>query len=245
MRQIGLMRGIGLVLYVAVLGTARGYADTVSYTGTLANPEDSFFTTVSVAAGGSLTLQTFGFGGGLNAAGATFRAGGFDPFVGLFEGTGDGAVFVDGTSDILTNYTPGCPPAGTVAVGSIAGLCGDVVLSFSSLAAGTYTVLLTDGDYLPAAVFEDSGTLGDGFFDLSGGAFQTCVDENNCNTDTANWALDISTSTNSAPPAVPEPSSVELAGSGALFIVAWMYRRDKRTVHKAKGGMRRCEFQGQ
>jgi hypothetical protein len=213
---------------VADLGAAHAYADTVSYTGTLANPQDSFVTTVNVAAGGAVTLQTYGFGGGVNAAGATIAAGGFDPFVGLFSGTGDSAVFVDGTSDILTNFSPGCPPAGTVTIGSFAGQCGDVNFQFSGLSAGTYTVLLTDGDYLPYALFEDSGTLGDGFLDLTAGVFQTCVDQDNCNNDTANWALDVTAGAGSSTPAAtPEPPSLELAGIGVVGIVAWMYGRNK------------------
>ena len=41
----------------------------------------------------------------------------FDPFVGLFQGTGPTALFLDGTADKLTNFTsepPACPPAGLV-----------------------------------------------------------------------------------------------------------------------------------
>ncbi len=238
MTQVGWVGRIALAICVAGGGAACGYADTVSYTGTLANAEDSFTMTVSVAAGGSLTLQTYGFGGGVNAAGTPIAAGGFDPFVGLFQGTGDGAVFVDGTSDILTNYTPGCPPAGAVMLGGSAA-CGDVNMQFTGLAAGTYTVLLSDGEYIPFATFEGpGGTLGDGFVDFTAGVFQTCDTNGNCNNDTANWALDVTTGESSVPPSVPEPPSVELAGSGALFIVAWMYRRDKRAMSKAKGGMR-------
>jgi hypothetical protein len=223
---------IAVLMFVVFWGAGPARADTVSYTGTLVNPEDSFATTVSVAGGGSVTLQTYGFGGGVNAAGTAIAPGGFDPFVGLFSGTGDSAVFVDGTSDILTNYTPGCPPAGTVTIGSFPGQCGDVALSFSGLAAGTYTVLLTDAAYLPAAVFEGSPAfLGDGFIDLTGGVFQTCVDENNCNTDTSNWALDVTVGSGSTtPPAVPEPPSVELAALGMVFVACWMYRRNREIV---------------
>ncbi|HEY4009497.1 MAG TPA: DVUA0089 family protein [Acidobacteriaceae bacterium] len=227
-----------LVLGAMVWGQARGHADTVSYTGTLANPEDTFSTTVTLTASGTVTLQTYGFGGGVNAAGTTIAPGGFDAFVGLFSGTGDGAVFVDGTSDILTNYMPGCPPAGTATIGSVGGQCGDVTLELTGLSAGTYTVLLTDAAYLPAAVYEIGGTLGDGFFDLTGGAFQTCVDENNCNTDTADWALDVTTGAGSGgttPGPVPEPPSVELAGMGMLLVTAWMYRRQRQELNEVKG----------
>jgi hypothetical protein len=231
------MRGIVALVGTVIIGwAAAGFADTVSYTGTLAGPEDSFTTTVNVAGDGTVTLQTYGFGGGVNGAGSTIAAGGFDPFVGLFSGTGDGAVFVDGTSDILTNYTPGCPPAGTVTIGSVPGQCGDVNLQFTGLAAGTYTVVLSDGAYLPAALFEDpGGTLGDDFFDLTGGAFQTCYDADNCNDDTANWALDVTTAGASVAPPVPEPPSLELAGMGVVLIVVWMYRNN--STDETKGGV--------
>ena len=199
-------------------------AETVSYTGILANTEDSFSVAVNVGVNSTVTLQTYGFGGGVNAAGTTIAPGGFDPFVGFFSGTGDTALFIGGTSDLLTNDTPGCPPAGTVAVGSVPGQCGDVGLSFSGLQAGTYTVLLTDGEYLPSAVFENSPAfLGDGFIDLTGGAFQTCVDGENCNTDTAAWALDVTGAEGSVASPVPEPTSLDLVGTGGIILVAaWL-----------------------
>jgi hypothetical protein len=223
-----------------ILGAESGVcaADTISQTGTLASPEDTVLIPIVLTSAGDVTLQTFGFGGGVNGAGTIIAPGGFDPFVGLFSGAGDGAVFVDGTSDILTNYTPGCPPAGTVTLGGAA-TCGDVNMQFTGLAAGTYTVLLSDGEYIPFATFEGpGGTLGDGFVDFTAGVFQTCDTNGDCNDDTANWALDITTSASTTPPPVPEPPSMELAGSGALFIAAWIYRRDKRVVSKAKGGIR-------
>ena len=238
MRRVGLVGRIALAVCVAGGGAAHGYADTVSYTGTLANSEDSFTATVSVADGGSVTLQTYGFGGGVNAAGTAIAAGGFDPFVGLFSGTGEGAVFVDGTSDILTNYSPGCPPAGTVRLGGSA-ICGDVNMQFTGLAAGTYTVLLSDGENIPLATFEGpGGTLGDGFVDFTAGVFQTCDTNGNCNTDTANWALDITTSAGTTPPPVPEPPSAELAGTAVALATAWMYRRDRRANNWIQGGSR-------
>jgi hypothetical protein len=226
------------VIALAASAWVCGSAETISDTGTLANPEDTVLINFSLISDGSVTLQTYGFGGGTNAAGTVIAPGGFDPFVGLFSGTGSSAVFLNGTSDILTNYSPGCPPAGTVTIGSIPGQCGDVNLQFSGLAAGDYTVLLTDAAYLPYAVFEDSGTLGDGFVDLTGGVFQTCYDANDCNTDTANWALDITTSGSAAAPPVPEPPSMELVGIAVALAGAWMYRRDKRVSSWIQGGSR-------
>jgi hypothetical protein len=226
----GLLRCAAVVVGLTVAVAVSSSAATISETGTLLNPEDTALMQLTLTAEGSVTLQTYGFGGGTNAGGSAISAGGFDAVVGLFSGSGDGAVFLNGTSDILSTYSPGCPPAGTVTVGSVAGQCGDVNLQFADLTAGTYTVLLSDAAYLPNAVFEDSpGYLGDGFTDLTGGVFQTCVDASDCNTDTANWALDITTSEASLPPsAVPEPPSSVLAGFGVALMAAWSWCKNRR-----------------
>jgi hypothetical protein len=186
-----------------------------SFTGTLTSPDtdpgDIAFFTVSIAVPENIALQTYGFGGGVNGAGNTISAGGFDPFVGLFEGTGATALFLDGTADNLSNYMSepsACPPAGLVTIGSVSGQCGDVNLEFTGLAAGTYTVLLSDADLVPSAVYETVGYLGDGFSDLTGGAlpFQTCYDLSDCNTDTPQFAIDIATSGDAVVTA-PEPGT--------------------------------------
>jgi len=88
------------------------------------------------ATSGTITLQAYSFGRGQNAAGTKIPSVGFDPFVGLFSATGPGAVFIDGTSDVLSNCSPGCPPAGTLAIGSIPNQWGDVYLQFTDLTAG-------------------------------------------------------------------------------------------------------------
>ncbi|HUP02858.1 MAG TPA: DVUA0089 family protein [Bryobacteraceae bacterium] len=167
---------------------------TSSYTGTLTSPEDSASGAfvVNVPFAGVLTVQTWGFGGGTNAEGTAIAAGGFDPFVAVFSGTGATAAFLAGSSDILSNYSShaGCPAAGKVMIGANSD-CGDVAFSVT-VAPGSYTIVLTDAGYVPAAVFESSGTLGDGFIDLTGGApLQTC--DGACIAPTGNFALDIGT----------------------------------------------------
>jgi hypothetical protein len=107
-------------------------------------------------------------------------------------------------------------------------VCGDITLS-ESLAAGTYTVLLTDAGYIPAATFGAGTTLGDGFFDLTPGVFQTCNvvgSDTTCITPTADWALDISTP-DSAPPPVPEPAGLWLFG---IPLIAWGAASQRRLV---------------
>jgi hypothetical protein len=216
------------ILLLAALSAGFAAAATFSETGIFSTPEDVATFSLNLAAGGDITLQTWGFGGGVNAAGTVIPAGGFDPFVGIFAGTGPDAVFLSGDSDILSDYTPGCPPAGTLTIGSVPGQCGDVSLEVDGLAPGAYTVLLTDGSDVPEAVFESSpGYLGDGFVDLTGGAFQTCYDASDCNNDTAAWALDITAPQGSL--VTPEPSSFWLAG---LTLGALALRKPKETSQK-------------
>jgi hypothetical protein len=110
-------------------------------------------------------------------------------------------------------------------VGSVSGQCGDVNLPFTGLGPGTYTVLLSDGENVPNAVFEaPPGTLGDGFTDLSGGVFQTCADANDCNNDTAKWALDIT--------ATPEPRTFGVAGMALALTVLARRRKALKPTNK-------------
>jgi hypothetical protein len=225
----------------AVASCGCGLADstTYGYYGTFGYTNQVFLADIVLTTVGSITVQTYGFGGGTDSAGLSIPAGGFDPFVGLFGGTDPDAPFLGGTSDILSNYSPGCPPAGLVTIGNIPGQCGDVNITFSGLAPGTYDVLLSDAEYIPAAVFESSGTFGDGFIDLTGGVFQTCYDAENCNSDTGFWAMDVTVSSATPPPTpTPEPPTAELAGTSVALAVAWMYRREKRSAMEAREGVR-------
>jgi uncharacterized protein (TIGR03382 family) len=211
-----------LLATLCVASALPNFAATASFTGTVPTPEDTVSIVVHLSFSGSLALQTYGFGGGTNAHGQVIPAGGFDPFVGLFSGLGDSAVFIDGTSDILSNYTPGCPPAGTTTVGSVSGVCGDAHMTFSGLTPGFYTVLLSDGAYLPNAVFESSpALLGDGFSDLTGGVFQTCATGSDCNLDSGNWALDIGLPEGgvAAIASTPEPSTWMLASAAVVMLL--------------------------
>ena len=214
------------IITLALLAAGSAFADTVSFTGTLNSPEDTFETNATLSTAGILTIQTWGFGGGTNAAGTVVPSGGFDPFVGVFDSSGN---LIQGTSDVLSNYTSfiGCPLAGLVTIGSIPGNCGDITMSLP-LAAGTYTVLLSDAEYIPNAIFDSPsyGNLSEGFTDFTGGAFQTCADLNDCNNDTANWALDVTTPSNMTP--TPEPGSLGVCGLGWMAIVAtWTLKKKK------------------
>lgn len=205
--------------------TAAGGA--ISCTGSLGTPEDIFTENFTVPTGGlSITIQTFGFGGGMNAAGSTILAGGFDSLVALFSA---GTILTDGSGNpiasdpVSTQFFAGCPPAGQVVIGAEM-LCGDSKLT-TPLAAGTYTLLLSDANYIPFAVSPGppiSSLLSDGFTDLTGGVLQTCNSSEDCIADNASFAVDVTglpaTST------VPEPATVTLLGCGMLGLAALRLR---------------------
>jgi hypothetical protein len=195
--------------------------------------------------GATVTVQTYGFGGGTNAAGQSISPGGFDTLVPLFSGTPSTAsILTDGggnpiaSADNSTLFSPGCPPAWMVTVGSVTGVCGDNKLT-ASLTAGTYTMLLSDANYVPFAVNPGppiSSLLSDEFSDLSGGLFQTCASLVDCNTDTGHFAVDITgVGPTSAP--VPEPGTLTLLASvlAVLFCKAlsgeWRHRRRRMWAH--------------
>jgi hypothetical protein len=194
-----------------------------SCTGTIDTPEDVFLTSFTVPGGSSfaITVQTFGFGGGTNAAGTVISAGGFDSLVALFSAPPE-TILTAGGNPIAsipgsTQFFPGCPPAGTVSIGGSA-ICGDNKLT-ATLSPGTYTLLLSDADYVPFAVSPGpptSSLLSDGFADLSGGVFQTCTNTGACIATSGHFAVDIS-----GVPAttVPEPATLMLLTSGLAVLV--------------------------
>ena len=163
--------------------------------------------------------------------------------MGVFQGTGPSALFLDGTADIESNYgwpiaslepNP-CGPAGTVFIDAIEGnRCGDVALDFNtgagfdpSLAAGTYTVILSDAAYYPSAATGSANEeLGDGFTDLTNGpGFTTCYNDSACIRDNGNRAIDIATGEGSSVTEfAPQPASATLAGLG--FLAAGLGRAD-------------------
>lgn len=217
-------RNLRFWLCVFVLGlvcSGEALADSVSLTGDLASPES--YVSLTLTNGGAtvetVNLQTWGFGGGTNAAGQAISPGGFDSLLALFSGTGPGASFINGSSDASGNYASfvGCPPAGTVAFSNGDAVCGDLSMSFA-LAPGTYTLILSDAGFVPNA-FSDDGTLGEGFTDLTGGVFQTCdtsLDgDTSCITPTSAWALDIS-GTDISVLTTPEPAPLLLLATALM-----------------------------
>jgi hypothetical protein len=195
------------------------HAASLSFEGTLASSDSVFEQTFGLSGVSTVAIQTFGFGGGTNAAGTVIPSGGFDPLIALFSGpVATATIFVDGfgnplaDADNLLNppwsFVGNCPPAGTVAIGSDND-CGDDFMQVA-LAAGTYTLVLTDANYIPNAVY-DNGALSEGFTDLTAGVFQTCDPVSNaCIAPNGNYAVDITSTSVFA----PEPGALWLMALG-------------------------------
>ena len=240
-----MIKNVMALLCLLTAGTVSLSAESLSYTGTLGSPESAFETTFTLTANDTVTFQTWGFGGGTNAASQAIPAGGFDPLISLFDGPVSTATMaVDGLgnpladSDALSNSTwspvGNCPPAGTVTIGSTSE-CGDDYMQVSLL-AGTYTLVLTDANYIPEAV-DDNGLLSEGFIDLTGGVFQTCdAGSVNCISPNGNYAVDIVSDQPDLDTTVtPEPSTLTLLSAG-LAVLAGFRRSTKQRNRSANKG---------
>ena len=230
-RLIG-RRALIVMLAAGVLSVTAS-AGAISFTGTLASPESVFETTFTLPSSSTVTFQTWGFGGGTNAGGQIIPSGGFDSLIVLFSGPVPTAtMYTDGSGNPLADadnllnspwsYVGNCPPAGTVAIGS-ENDCGDDFMQVV-LAAGTYTLVLTDANNIPNAIF-DNGALSEGFTDLTAGVFQTCDPVSNaCITPNGNYAVDIT----SASGFTPEPGALWLMAAGLATLCCLKQLRETK-----------------
>ena len=177
---------------VLMASSASVLSATVSYTGTLADENDVAFFSFTLAGPSDVTLRTWSYAGGTSAAGTVIVAGGFDPIVSLFFGTGGGALLIGANDDGLG-----------VAVDPATGFAFDSLLESFALPVGTYTVALTQ-----FANFANGPTLGDGFLGAGIPGFDGRTNA---------WALDISVG---APAGVPEPTALMLAVLGLAAVGA-------------------------
>lgn len=228
-----------LAILASVVASLPAEAASFSFKGTFLNDTDvQFFTFTLGANTPGVTLRTYSYGGGVNAANETIAAGGFDTRISVFMANGNAM------SPAVVGSCTGTP----LTADPVTGLCGDVYyptsLSFPGgvWSAGTYTVALSL-DANPAI-----GNLSDGFFanavlGLTSPSNFTCqpgptgfqgtpttipVDAPFCDSvatptvqRTGNWALDIlNVDSAAALGATPEPGAVGLVARGLLAIGA-------------------------
>lgn len=207
---------VGNVLLLALLGASAGLADNFSFQGTFTADDNVQLFNFTVGSTSTVTLQTWSYAGGVDAAGVTIPRGGFDPILALFDSTG---------AEINQNDDGGS----NVPADSVTGEHYDTYLQ-STLAAGTYTVSVMEYDN-----FANGPNLSDGFARTGQGDFTAafgCSEGKFCdvsgdpagNSRNGNWEFDIlgvnSASTMGGGSSVPEPASIGLLLLGAAGLSA-------------------------
>ncbi len=207
--------GTALVTLLGALLCLRVDAAALSFTGTL-DADDAVQTFMfTLSAPGSVTIQTWSYAGGSNAAGTLVPQGGFDPGIALFDDLGtlllqqDDAAPGDVPADPLTNEQ------------------FDVYL-VTALAAGTYRVAITQFDNVAIGP-----GFANGFSKAGAGNFTAafaCTNLQFCDVDAVNrtgfWATDVTGTT-----VVPLPGTIWLL-SGALGMFSAAARRRRLQSRK-------------
>jgi hypothetical protein len=175
-------------------------AGIISSTGTFKSDDQVFELDFTLSSAGTVTIQSFGYGGGTNGAGMLIPQGGFATDVAVFSASG-AKLLID--QDAFGG-NPDCGPRG---VNSDTGFCLDGYLSLSSLAAGDYILTLTQqGNPANGPIFAD-GFAQDGGGNFTGGPFLDPFG----NQMNGNWAVDVSSASLVVDSTTaPEPATVLL-----------------------------------
>lgn len=177
---------------------ASANAANLSYVGQFTKDNDVALFTFTVPTQQTVTIKTWSYAGGVNAAGQTIARGGFDPIIELFNAAG---------MQIGQQDDAECPKANADAVTK---QCWDINYSIK-LAAGNYTVSLQQYNN-----YSLSTSLADGFYfdGAQNAAFRNGFVDEMDNKRNGLWALDIlNASVVQTPTSVPEPSSALLMGA--------------------------------
>ena len=87
MKSFGNALLAGFIALSTCLAGAAGAAD-YSFTGELLTPNDVPLFDFSIGTASTVTLRTYSYDGGINAAGSEIAPGGFDPMLALFDASG-------------------------------------------------------------------------------------------------------------------------------------------------------------
>ncbi|ESA34497.1 pep-cterm exosortase interaction domain-containing protein [Leptolyngbya sp. Heron Island J] len=152
MKPLSTLLGVVTGAMVITLNSTAFAAD-FSLRGTFAQDDDVHLFNFRVETASTVTLRTYSYAGGTQADGTVIAAGGFDPILSLFDGTGTLITFGD---DDETD---------TVAQDPTTGQAYDSLIEVL-LGAGTYTLALTQYNN-----FSNTNNLADGFRQAGNGNF--------------------------------------------------------------------------
>jgi hypothetical protein len=218
------------VVAVLTLPSTRADAASFSFVGDFTEDDDVQLFGFVLDAPSAVTLRSWSYAGGINAAGATILRGGFDPILALFDASG---ALIGQQDDA------GCP---AVPADALTDECWDTNFTTGLLAPGTYTASIQQYDNFSlgslAAGFEQQGTgnftptisgceEGTGSFEDVSGAVPGCQRD-------SHWAFDILNVQEAVlgpgdpggPTVVPEPTTLILVGSGVVAA----FRRKRTTA---------------
>jgi uncharacterized protein (TIGR03437 family) len=179
-----------VVLLVLAVQTVPVFCADFSYTGALTQDDDERQFNFTLRQPATVTIRTYSYAGGLNAAGTQLPRGGFDPTISVFDSSGELFTF---------NRDGGCAK---VSRDKVTAFCFDAYIQ-QEFPAGTWQVVLTESENLP-----NGPTLADSFVYDGYGNFTADPDNVDSqgfwdffpNQRTANYSLDILGVDSSQPP---------------------------------------------
>ena len=150
------------------------------------------------------TMQaiTFSYGGGVNGLGTAIAQGGFEPYLSLFDASGDFLA--------STFFGTTCPAGANT--NTISLQCLDVLLDGGTILPGTYQIAISAFENLSLAENLGAGTLADGFTGLG----------NLAGGEDLHYAFDVILTPLAGAP-VPEPSALFpcIAALTAVYWIVW------------------------
>lgn len=200
---------------VLSVSSAIASAANFSFTGEFQYDNDVQLFSFTVGSTSEISLRSWSYAGGVNAAGQTIDRGGFDPILALFDSNGN---------RIGQQDDAGCP---NVAADSVTGVCWDTFFT-TTLEAGRYTASIQQYDNFSTPSLA-TGFVRDGIENrqFRNGFVDAAGDRRN-----AFWAFDI-LNVNAAelppeePGEVPEPGSIALLSAALLGMTAVRRRRQR------------------
>ena len=191
-------------------------AGTVSFTGNFMNDNDLQDFVFTVSAPSTVTMLTWSFAAGTNAAGTIIPAGGFAPVLAVFDSTGT----------IVGNFDQGGAPPNNCGARnqdpSGTGPCLDAFLS-DSLGAGIYTLVLSQQDNTPLGQMLSDGYQHDGEPNFASGFDAFGLQRNSA------WAVDVvSADSASEVTSIPEPSTALALLTGLACLIGMGVKRHSK-----------------